>query len=276
MWLGELCLPDPEIPDQGEVGSVAGPGTQRSTQCPPKDMQCPVLLGQERECGSPVCGVGGEVGASVFPLYICRAVCQGMFKGAPEAEEAWGRVDCTRMVEGDGPAATAPELGSVSAQLHVGPVGALVQAGLGHLQRRLLVLDGLLQGRDVVLLVRDLPQRLHTGRPVGHPRPGSYPHRTAQWVNPHPKPYPLLLGAVRKKGGCARPPQPCHGHPEAWGGAGEGQQSSAHSDSVLRAPALRSPDPDPGQVLWRQRQQRSPREPRVRALLSQGQHQGHP
>ena len=117
---------------------------------------------------------------------------------------------------------------------------------------------------------------IHTGWPVGHPRPGSYPHRTAPWVNPHPKPYPVLLGAVRKKGGCARPPQPCHGHPEARGGAGGGQQSSVHSGSVLRAPALRSPDPDPGQVLWRQRQQRSPREPRVRALLSQGQHQGHP
>ena len=217
MWLGELCLPDPEILDQGELGSVAGPGTQRPTQCPPKDMQCPVLLGQERECGSPMCGVGGEVGASIFPLYICRAVCQGMFKGAPETEEAWGWVDGTHMVEGDGPAATAPELGSVSAQLHVGPVGALVQAGLGHLQRRLLILDSLLQGRDVVLLVRDLPQRLHTGRPVGQPRPGSYPHRMARgspppWVLPtqdSPVGQPAPQALPRASGGSAEEGRVC-------------------------------------------------------------------
>lgn len=58
----------------------------------------------------------------------------------------------------------APELDSVSAQLHVGPVGTLVQAGLGHFQRRLLVPDGLLQRCDIVLLVHDLPQCLHTGQ----------------------------------------------------------------------------------------------------------------
>lgn len=75
---------------------------------PPKDRQCPVGLGQERECGSPVCRVGGEVGAGVFPLYICRAVCRRVFKGAPEAEEAWGRVDGTHVVEGDGPAQRGP------------------------------------------------------------------------------------------------------------------------------------------------------------------------
>lgn len=55
----------------------------------------------------------------------------------------------------DGPALQAPELGGVPTQLYVGPEGALVQAGLSHLQRGLLVLDGLLQRCDIVLLVRD-------------------------------------------------------------------------------------------------------------------------
>lgn len=108
MWLGELCLPDPEIPDQGEVGSVAGPDTQRPTQCPPKGHAVSSGAGAGEGMWEPSVWGGGEVGAGVFPLYICRAVCRRVFKGAPEAEEAWGRVDGTHVVEGDGPAQGGP------------------------------------------------------------------------------------------------------------------------------------------------------------------------
>ena len=77
----------------------------------------------------------------------------------------------------DGPAPQAPELGGVPTQLYVGPEGALVQAGLSHLQRGLLVLDGLLQRCDIVLLVRDLSQCLH---------------RTTPWVPAPPPPHPSI------------------------------------------------------------------------------------
>ena len=83
-------------------------------------------------------------------------------------------------------AQAAPELGCVTAQLHVGPVRAQVQPGLGYVQRCLFVLDGLLQCRHVVFLICDFPQRLQTGqcslglcphaRVYRTPRPGwSYP-----------------------------------------------------------------------------------------------------
>lgn len=106
MCLGDLCLPDPEIPDQGEVGSVASPGTWRPTRCPPEVRAVSSGAGAGEGTWEPC--VGGQVGASVFPLYICRAVCWGVFKGAPEAEEAWGRVDGACVVEGDQPSPGRP------------------------------------------------------------------------------------------------------------------------------------------------------------------------
>lgn len=53
-----------------------------------------------------------------------------------------------------------PELGLISAELHVGPEGAEVQSGLSYSQWGLFVVDGLLQSHNVPLLVPDLLQNL--------------------------------------------------------------------------------------------------------------------
>lgn len=146
---------------------------------------------------------------------------------------------------GGGPAnPRAPELGVVPAELHVGPVGALVQTGLGHLERLLLVRDGLLQRRDVALLVRDLPQRLHTGRCVGA-RVCPAPPQRSGWASPEP--CAQSLGAMEAGGGAA-PPRPSRG-----------------------TRALRwDQAPSPAQGSVARRKQRPPREPRVRALPGPG------
>lgn len=53
-----------------------------------------------------------------------------------------------------------PELGRVPAELHVGSEGAKVKPGLGHSQRSLFVVDGLLQSHHVFLQGSNLLQSL--------------------------------------------------------------------------------------------------------------------
>lgn len=55
-----------------------------------------------------------------------------------------------------------PELGLVSAELHVGSEGAQVKSGLSDSQWSLFVVDGLLESYNVPLLSRNLLQDLHT------------------------------------------------------------------------------------------------------------------
>lgn len=55
-----------------------------------------------------------------------------------------------------------PELGSISAELHVRSEGAEVKSGLNDSQWSLFVVDGLLQSHNVPLLGPDLLQNLHT------------------------------------------------------------------------------------------------------------------
>lgn len=55
-----------------------------------------------------------------------------------------------------------PELGSISAELHVRSEGAEVKSGLNDSQRSLFVVDGLIQSHNVPLLGPDLLQNLHT------------------------------------------------------------------------------------------------------------------
>lgn len=49
-----------------------------------------------------------------------------------------------------------PVVGVVSAELHVRPAGPLLQPGLGHLQRRIFVSQGLFQGLNQHLCLEDL------------------------------------------------------------------------------------------------------------------------
>lgn len=55
-----------------------------------------------------------------------------------------------------------PELGLVSAELHVGSEGAQVKSRLSDSQWSLFVVDGLLESHDVPLLSPNLLQDLHT------------------------------------------------------------------------------------------------------------------
>lgn len=55
-----------------------------------------------------------------------------------------------------------PELGSISAELHVRSEGAEVKSGLNDSQWSLFVVDGLLQSHNVPILGPDLLQNLHT------------------------------------------------------------------------------------------------------------------
>ncbi len=55
-----------------------------------------------------------------------------------------------------------PELGFISAELHVGSEGAEVKSGLSYSQWSLFVVDGLLESHNVPLLDPNVLQDLHT------------------------------------------------------------------------------------------------------------------